>query len=545
MYKRGAEVTVCIVVALSTGAWVLTSFAQSPPADDFNPGAGPENDARVYSIVTQQDGRILVGGSFTTLAGESRTNVGRLNADGTLDQGFEAFVAGGPVSRILLQPDGKILVAGSFGSLNGQAGIAGIGRLNGDGTLDWAFNARVAGIGGTDVSVDFAALQADGKILVSGAFTSLGGQPRTNIARLNGDGTLDTSFHPGVPEYRDLLALQPDGKVLVEGQFSGNSGEAFYIGRLNANGTVDTTFIPAAANYGGFVALQADGKILVGGPFTTLCGQPRYYIGRINTDGTLDTSFNPDAVGLYRPLNVYQPLVNSLAVQADGKILVGGIFQFLGRNIGRLNANGTLDTSFNPVIADTEPTVSALVLQDNGKLLVGGSFTNLGGQSRANIGRLNASGAATQSLGFNGSTLTWLRGGSSPEVWRTTFEFSPDGLSWQMLGAGIRIPGGWQLTGLAMQSNSLMRARGYTEQSFVETILRPPLLISNFRSSGADFGFDVSGPFGALVVIEGSPDLITWTALRTNTLGANALRFVDLKPTDVCSCFYRLRAGRN
>src|SRR5260221_8438683 len=90
-------------------------------------------------------------------------------------------------------------------------------------------------------------------------------------------------------------------------------------------------------------------------------------------------------------------------------------------------------------------------------------FNTLGGQSRNNIGRLNNTGPATQSLTFDGSTLTWMRGGFSPEVSRTTFESSADGgSSWTDPAAGVRIPGGWQLTGPALPTNTTLRARGYT-----------------------------------------------------------------------------------
>ena len=131
------------------------------------------------------------------------------------------------------------------------------------------------------------------------------------------------------------------------------------------------------------VAVQADGKILVGGVFTTLGGggtgtTPRNRIGRLNADGSLDTSFDPGANGA----------VDAVAVQADGKILVGGGFTMLGgggtgttpRNrIGRLNADGSLDTSFNPGANDS---VHAVAVQADGKILVGGGFTTLGGGER-------------------------------------------------------------------------------------------------------------------------------------------------------------------
>src|SRR5258708_10697327 len=145
-------------------------------------------------------------------------------------------------------------------------------------------------------------------------------------------------------------------------------------------------------------------------------------------------------------------------------------------------------------------------LQADGKILVGGNFNALGGQSRIGIGRLNNTGPATQSLTFDGSTLTWTRGGSSPEVWRRTLEYSPDGTSWTNLGAGIRSPGGWQLTGLALPTNTTLRARGYTVGGqynasgwFVETSIGPlviyeqPASLTNNAVTTAGFSVYAGG----------------------------------------------------
>ena len=373
---------------------------------------------------------------------------------------------------------------------------------------------------------------------MGGYFTALGGQSRTNIGRLNADGTLDTNFNPPARGGVNCLALQPDGKILVGGYFTALGGQSrTNIGRLNADGTLDTSFNPTVGSPNWTVislAVQADGKILVGGRFTTLGDQARMNIGRLNADGTLDTDFNPGAVSYSQ--------VNSLALQADGKVLVGGY------GLGRHNADGTLDASFNPWVRGIGALATlSMALQADGKILVGGVFTTLGGQSRTNICRLVNTEPATQNLTFDGSTLTWMRGGTSPEVWRTTFEYSPDGASWINLGGGIRIPGGWQLAGLALPTNTTFRARGYTVTGgnsswFVETVLRQPLAISDsFYSADGPFRFSAGGPAGQAVVIEASPDLQIWTPLQTNTLGAGPLSFSDPQaafPTR----FYRLRS---
>jgi len=518
--------------------------------DSFNTGA----DNVVESLAVQADGKILVGGFFTTLGGEIRNGIGRLNADGTLVTSFNPGAAGGTspsVDSLAVQADGKILVGGQFTTLGGQS-CNNIGRLNADGTLDKSFNP---GANGTVYSLG---VQADGRILVGGFFGTLGGQSRNYIGRLNADGTLDTSFNPGANGQVYSLAVQADGKILVGGLFSSLGGQGRnFIGRLNADGTLDTSFNPGAYNDVDSLAVQGEGKILVGGYFTTLVGQNRSNMGRLNADGTLDTSFNPGADGT----------VVSLALEADGKILVGGVFSTLGgqsrTNIGRLNADGTLDPSFNPgaggSFAFGVPSVNSLAVQADGKIVVGGGFTTLGGRSRNNLGRLNNIGPATQSLTFDGSTLTWIRGGASPEVWRTTFEYSLNGgASWTNLGAGIRIPGlpagqagGWKLTGFALPSNTTFRARGYTvgglndgSSWFVETVLRQPLAISDILySATGQFGFSAGGPAGQVVVIEASTDLRTWMPLQTNTLGAAALSFSDTQSAVFPTRFYRLRSG--
>jgi len=247
----------------------------------FDPGA----NNTVGSLAVQADGKILVGGGFTTLGAQTRSYLGRLNADGTVDSGFNPGAGGTTyqpfVSALALQADGKILVGGSFTALGGQSRNF-IGRLNADGTVDTSFNP------GADDHVASLALQSDGQILVGGWFSMLGGQSRNGIGRLNPDGTVDMSFNPEAITCGLSLALQADGKIVVGGGQSGN-----YIGRLDADGTVDPSFNPEAGVPVSSLALQADGEILVGGWFSMLGGQSRNYIGRLNVDGTVDPSFDP------------------------------------------------------------------------------------------------------------------------------------------------------------------------------------------------------------------------------------------------------------
>jgi uncharacterized delta-60 repeat protein len=496
----------------------------------FNPGAG----GPVHALAVQPDGKIVVGGDFPTLAGQARDCIGRFNTDGTLDASFNPG-ANDSLFCLAVQADGKILVGGYFTTLGGQP-CNHIDRLNNDGTLDSTFNPG-ASVG---FGVYSLAVQVNAKVLVGGYYY---------FDRLNGDGTLDTTFNSAADDRVCSLAVQTDGKILVGGYFTTLGGQTRNrIGRLNGDGTLDTTFNPGANSYVYSLAVQADGKILVGGAFTMLGGQTCNRIGRLNPDGTLDTTFNP-GVGGY---------VNSLAVQADGKVLVGGYFTTLGgqtRNyIGRLNSDGTLDTTFD---LGGNATVYSLAVQADGKILVGGYFTTLGGQTRYYFGRLNNTEPATQNLSFDGSTLTWLRGSTSPEVWRTSFDASTNnGTDWLALGTGARITGGWRLTGLSVPSSATIRARGFVTGGlyngsswFVESTLQfvpqtPPTILTddgNFGFRTNQFGFNVVGVAGQTVVIEGSTNLVYWLPLATNLFGPSPFYFGDLDATNFPVRFYRAR----
>ena len=446
----------------------LTVYYPFPDAS-FNPGA----DGAVRVVNPLPDGKILVGGGFTTLGGQARNRIGRLNADGTLDTTFNPG-ASDYVFSTAVQPDGRLVLGGFFTTLGGQTRNY-IGRLNADGTLDTGFNPGASSV------VQAVALQSDGKILVGGRFTNLGGQSRNRIGRLNVDGALDTSFNPGTgaDEIVFCMAVQADGKVLVGGDFITLGGQTRnYIGRLNADGSVDTSFNPAASRSISSIVVQPDGKILVVQVAYTSWGL-RYgsRMDRLNADGTLDGSFSNPAAN---------DSINAVALQADGKILVAGDFTSIGgqnrSRIARLNSDGTLDgTFFNP---GADAAVQALALQPDGRILVGGGFFRLGTQIRQCIGQIPNIGSAIDDLHFNDSSITWLRGGTAPEVSRTTFEQTTNGTNWTFLGEGIRITGGWQL-GQGATANSIIRGRGYVASDvgkgsgqIVETIVGLPTIVA-------------------------------------------------------------------
>ncbi|HEX8197062.1 MAG TPA: FG-GAP-like repeat-containing protein [Pyrinomonadaceae bacterium] len=354
-----------------------------------------DENAQVSAVVIQPDEKILVGGLFTNYNGLSANRIVRLNPDGILDTTFNPPSLNGLVSAIALQSDGKIVIGGAFSIVNEQPALR-IIRLNSNGSLDTAFNIA----GGPNSNVFEIVIQSDGKILIGGIFTAVGGTTRNRIARLNADGTLDTSFNPGSGANQTIqaIALQPDGKILVGGDFSSFNGVARNrLARVNQDGSIDTSFNPGAGANSSVraFAVLSNGKILVGGLFTDFNGSPRESVVRLNQDGSLDTAF--------ASVDFSVTTVTDIVVQPDGLILIGGNFFSVNgvsrSNIARLNADGTLDANFtNPFLSTT---VSDVALLTNGKIMVGGNFS-----SPRRIARLQANGSLDSSFnvgrGFEG-----------------------------------------------------------------------------------------------------------------------------------------------
>jgi len=206
------------------------------------------------------------------------------------------------------------------------------------------------------------------------------------------------AFGGDIPE---SIVEQPDGKILFGGYFTSYDGTAANsIIRLNADFSIDDTFV-----YGtGFnaetttIALQSDGKILVGGNFTQYNGTARNRIVRLNTDGSLDTSF---AIG-----TGFNATVWSLVVQPDGKILAGGGFtSYSGTSRGRqirLNSNGSIDSTFQDSSANS--VIYQIRLQEDGKVLLGGTFSSISGVSCGAIARLTSTGTIDGTFQLSGFT---------------------------------------------------------------------------------------------------------------------------------------------
>ncbi len=331
----------------------------------------PNCNATVKCVAFQpSDNKILIGGAFTAIGGVTRNRIARLNTDGSVDSTFNPN-CNATINSIVIQPsDGKILIGGLFTAIGGVT-YNRIARLNTDGSVDSTFinpncNAAVYSI---------AVQPSDGKILIGGTFILVGGVTRNYIARLNTDGSVDSSFNPNCNESVRSIVVQPsDGKILIGGTFTTVGGVTRnYIARLNTDGSVDSSFNPNCNIYVISIVIQpSDNKILIGGSFTTVGGVTYNHIARLNTDGSVDSTFNPNC----------NATINSIAVQpSDGKILIGGTFTAVGgvtRNrIARLNTDGSVDSFFNPNCDN--PVNSIAVNAPDGLIAVGGDFFTIGG----------------------------------------------------------------------------------------------------------------------------------------------------------------------
>jgi uncharacterized delta-60 repeat protein len=505
------------------------------------------------------------------LGGTNHSRIGRLNIDGRPDDTFNAAGEDG-VYNLIVQADGKVLVGGAFTNLGGQARRF-VGRLNADGSLDSGFNPVVLTNGPFAGPIPFAyclALQPDGKIIVGGFFKTLSSPVHTNIIRLNLDGSLDSNFQGSADNAVRCVTLQPDGKILVGGNFGFLGDQArSRIGRFHTDGSVDLGFNPNANFRVDCMVVQSDHKILAAGTFFVMGGQSHSRIARLNPDGSLDENFNA-GVETNR-MDIGGTFVTSLGLDTDGKILLGGYFMSVNglprRNLARLQADGTLDLTFDPSTDNsglfTSIPVDAFAVQTDGKILVGGVFTNIASQARRNLARLTAGGDARQALAINanGTTAIWNRSGSAPEVEQVTFEQSVDSTNYALLGLGARTNGGWHIAGLTLLAgqNFYLRARGRAtsgiqngSSGLIESValfyrLPPPFLASVQVLGGGAFQFSFTNTNATAFTVLASSDVslpsTNWTALGSPvSLGGGLYQFTDPGATNHARRFYQLRS---
>jgi uncharacterized delta-60 repeat protein len=368
-------------------AWAHSVLSGTPDLDPtFKTGTG--SNGFVEHVVPLDNGQILIAGNFTQFNDRPAAFVARLNEEGTLDASFKPQIQYW-VRHLAVQPDGKIIIVGAFGGVQNQSRNL-IARLNPDGSLDTSFNP---GLGAHDKLtpsdpnppyIFWCDLQSDGKILIVGSFEKYNGQLARGIARINSDGSLDTSFKiaPGLDSWGRFVRVLPNGKVIVTGWFTSFNGYGCNrMVLLNPDGTPDFTFHPFFGDKTSiYHALPiADGKWLVSGHSKNEQGLFHRGLARLAPDGTQEETF----------LAHTNERTEYLLTQPDGKILAFGWFTTANDqwrvNIARFHPDGALDNEF---IANADNFVWSAAFDKKGRLLVAGGFINLNGTYTKGVARL-------------------------------------------------------------------------------------------------------------------------------------------------------------
>jgi uncharacterized delta-60 repeat protein len=367
------------------------------------------------SIALQPDGKLVVAGACE-LNRILAFCVARYQANGLLDETFGDTTgeAGKVITTVIngatqtqsvvVQRDGRIVVAAGCGN-NDTPLLFCVIRYTSLGAIDTSFNGSgmvFTDVAGAGINVGASvALQSDGKIVVAGRCrASVEGRIKFCIARYDGTGALDNSFNgngklvtsiiDGGDDFGTSMVVQPDGQIVVAGFCTdpGSGHPAFCLVRYNAtdgspdlgfnsNGSVVTS-INAGANAAS-VALQSDGKILVGGRcFNGI--RLEFCLARYRPEGVLDSTFNSTGIAITAIASGVANIGTGVAVQPDGQIvMVGQCFDTVRKFcLARYRSNGALDVSFNgtgKLISSQEGFAQSVAIQPNGKIVVAGHCT--------------------------------------------------------------------------------------------------------------------------------------------------------------------------
>ena len=422
---------------LLLGAWTQ-GFGQVSVLDpSFKVGPGA-SDA-VDSVVVQADQRILVGGEFTSIGGQSNSFLARLNADGSVDASFDpAGQTDGAVQCLLQQPDGKVVVGGGFGLLLGQTRPA-LARLLEDGSVDATFDASA--VFNTNTSVFSLALQEDGQLLVGYFILS---NSVSRVVRINTNGTPDLTFvcTNQMDSYIFALLPQPDGSVLCGGNPDGLGGSGHYsLFRLKPDGGLDDSFDPGLNVSSVFCLVrQPGGQVLVGGLLNRTGASNSVPLLCLKTNLQWDESFTTDAFG--GTGGYVGPSVSALLLQPDGKLVAGGYFFEVGsycrRQIVRFTSDGHVDGCFDPGLGlggySPAGPVRALALQPDGRILAGGVFQGVDtAYGQCNLGRLLPQSDCNLVRVYLNSGDQPFAAATFPPGGTNNLEWSDDLKSWRIL----------------------------------------------------------------------------------------------------------------
>jgi uncharacterized delta-60 repeat protein len=469
----------------------------------------------VWSFAVQSSGKILVGGEFTTITSAGsfafRNNFAGLEANGNLDKTLDLGTLDGQVRIIAPQPDGKIIIAGSFTSVLGVPRNK-IARLHADGSLDLGFDPNPSG-GGLG-RIFAVALDSSGRVYVGGEFTFIGGQNRQYLARLDPINGAADSFNPMPSDYVLAIHVNLSGSVFIGGGFDTVGADYLpHIAKLDANtGQPDNFFYlnPDGDVYA--IAQEPTGRVIFAGDFTTLSPtgdlEVHNRIAKVFADGTVDNTFSASIDGR----------VSALKLQSNGQILIGGNFtqvnMQLRYNIARLNVDGIVDPTFNP---NANGQVNSISIQSNGKIIITGGFTIVGGLPRNGVARLNEATGVPEVLGG------------------TVGQYDPNVNG--VVYAGAILPDGKVLIG-----GDFTTVDGVPRSNFAR-LTNDAYAVSELTISRESVSWQIDGssPQFSGVRFELSTDGgATFTPLGIGTTGLNLAKYGELSPTAPQASTYTL-----
>lgn len=395
----------------------------------FHANQGFQRYAYGRGVAILPNGKIIAIGQFNKFNLEGVGSIVQINPDGTRDDNYPASTSlDNFVSKVIALPNGKFLVSGTFSRYYNTV-VSCLVRLHADGSLDNTFNPGGFGVGtanaGAVPRIVYMDTLANGAIVISGNFTHYNGQEVPPLIKLDANGNLDTTFtYASTDIDRPLLAL-PNSKVML---YSGSNTQ-FKI--LNADGSVDAAFTADSDASGlSSIAIQSDGKIICVGNIAA----PGEFLKdmnvlRLNTDGTRDMAFGIP----YLFLSDLNYSFSTCAALSNGKVMVAGNYNIptmSSKYIMRLNANGTIDATFNAGgTGFNSSAIHGIKEQADGKILVWGTFTTYNGQPANGMARLMPDGSLDNSFYISGiakipSTITPI-GNWTPKI-ITGVSIAPD-----------------------------------------------------------------------------------------------------------------------
>lgn len=416
-----------------------------------------------------------------------------------VDSTFNPSVAGGIVHSIAPLPEGGILVGGEFTSVSEQP-IRRLARLDASGLVDRAFAPNPDG-------PVFAVAPAGGMIIVGGSFNVIAGTASGKVASLAANGALNPFFQVGPkPDNRaDCLDVDANGRIVFGGPFRQvGSGPVSYLARWHADGSPDATFnsglSPNLAMEAGVdaLAIQPDGKVIVGGNFDTDSGFT--CLARLNHDGTIDGTFSNDHGPMLYP--------KAILVLSNGQILVTGAADSYGRGfVRRLNQDGSIDTTFNEPALDR--SVEAVTLDGEGKLLLGGEFSQVNGSPRERLALLAADGTLDESwtIGANGVVKA------------------------------IAVEGGGNL----LIGGAFTEVDGTVRRGMARIVRKGSFAFKPMSVAGGRCDLRLKAQAGRTYVIEASNDLSHWTVFKTEAATSGGLEVSDSGVSRMAQRFFRAR----